>query len=302
MTHQTNFPKSKSALASVPQPSIRKIVATDIPAIVHAEWRNAGSVLEHAGVVDGRHVVLVFSVDYASLTAIRIVPIAVTKYTDNEAHAPYRASHLKMAALRHYRNEHTDLEGTWDPMEGRSRVVSNLEEFCTRHGVHSTSLGARHVTTDVTYGTEDASLVYCTSRTEYGKPRYRQWNVGSVIRDVPKFSLLLGAEFARQSDESRNGPVTPLDQIVAAFLDIHEPAKVVHIHHGTVVYNDDAGEVLFSRFPEHERGLAAHFFKRSDFRDQHEYRFVLHSPGSRPLKDEFYLKISPELRAVFHRR
>ena len=257
--------------------------------------------MENAVFVDGRYLVLVFSVDYASLTVNRIVPRTVIKYTDNEAHAPYRAMCLKMATLTHYRNKHKALEGTWDPMEGRSRVVSTFEEFCERHGVHNIPQGAHHGVAEVTYETEGTSLVYCTSRTEYGKPRYRQWRVGSVIRDVPKFSLLLGAEFARQSDKRRYGPVTALDRLVTGSLDASELERVVHIHHGPVVYNDDAGEVLFSKIPDRAKGLAAHFFKRSKFMEQHEYRFVLASPGSRPLNDEFYLRISPELRAVFRR-
>ena len=181
-------------------------------------------------------------------------------------------------------------------------MVSTLKEYCARHGVHNIPHGAHDVSTDVTYETEGTSLVYCTSRTEYGKPQYRQWTVGSVVGDVPRFSLLLGAEFARQSDKQRFAPVTPLDRLVEAPLAASELETVVHIHHGPVVYNDTAGKVLVSKIPDHARGLAAHFFKRLDFSDQHEYRFVLSSPGSRPLEDEFYLRISPELRAVFHRQ
>ena len=302
MKRRINSPQSTTALAALPQPSIRDIAAEDFPPNVHALWREAGSILETAGVVDSRHLVLVFSVDYASLTATRNVPREVLKYTDNEEHAPYKAECLKMATLRHYRSEHQDLEGTWDPMEGKIRVVSTLEEYCARHGVRNTSQGDHHVAADVTYGTENTNLVYCTSRAEYRQPRYGQWRVGSVIRNVPKLSLLLGAEFARQFDKRRYAPVTPLDRLFTAILDASGLERVVQIHHGCVIYRDDAAEVLFSKIPHHAQGLAAHFFKRSRFMDQYEYRFVLNSAGSRPLADQLYLRITPELRALFGTR
>ena len=46
---------------------------------------------------------------------------------------------------------------------------------------------------------------------------------------------------------------------------------------------------------------AAHFFKGRDFEYQEEYRFVVSSPGGRPVNDEFYLRITPDLRSVFER-
>ena len=73
---------------------------------------------------------------------------------------------------------------------------------------------------------------------------------------------------------------------------------MVHVHHGPVVYDDKAGEVLFARIPENARDLAARFFKRTEFEDQQEYRFVVSAPGGRPIEDEFYLMITPELRSV----
>ena len=48
-------------------------------------------------------------------------------------------------------------------------------------------------------------------------------------------------------------------------------------------------------------GLAAYFFKRRDLEYQNEYRFVLSALGGQPVEDEFYLRISPDLRSVFER-
>lgn len=271
------------------------------PEELNAEWRATGSVLQEAAVVEDRHLVLVFSVDHASSIIGAGIPRQLTKYTDHENHAPYRAKCLKLATLRHYRAKHQHLEGTWDPMEGRTRISSTFAEFCERHSVQAVTQGTRFGTADVTYQTDDTGLIYCTSRAMSRASRHEQWRVASRIRDVPKFALLLGAEFARQCDEGRHRAVTVLDRLAAAGRKISGWNSVVQVHHGPVVYDDDAGEVLFARMPEHARGGAAHFFKRTEFEDQHEYRFVVSASGGRPIEDEFFLRITPEMRPVFGR-
>ena len=159
--------------------------------------------------------------------------------------------------------------------------------------------GAHHVTARVTYATEDSSLIYCTSMARLRVSRREQWKVASGIRDVSKFALLLGAEFTRQCDEGRHAAVTGLDLLADAACHSSGLDSVVNVHHGPVVYDDNAGEVLFTKIPEHARAVAAHFFKRTEFEDQQEYRFVVSAPGGRPIEDEFYLMITPELRSVF---
>ena len=267
---------------------------------LEALWRIAGWVLQDMAFVDARHLVVVFRSDHWSSITEASIPGQLTKYSDNEHHAPYRAECLKLATLRHYREQHQDLEGTWDPMEGKSPITSTLEEMCQRHGVQSVTQDARFVTAKVTYQTDDTSLTYCTSRAESRAPRHEHWKVSSRIRDVPKLALLLGAELARQCDEGQR-EVTGLDGLVAAAVRSGGLDTVVQVHHGAVVYDDNAGEALFARFPEQARGLAAHFFKRTEFKDQQEYRFVLSTQGRRPVDNEFYLKITPELRSVFRK-
>lgn len=256
---------------------------------------------QDAAVVDARHLVLVFHVDHSSSIMRDCIPGQLTKYSDSEAHAPYSAECLKLATLRHYRVQHQHLEGTWDPMEGRSRITSPLEEMCRRHGVRSSPHGAHFVTADVTYQTDDTSFIYCTSRAGNRASRHQQWRIESRIHDVPKLALHLGAEFAKQRGEGRRNDAPALDWIVNAAVRCSGLDSVVHVYHGKVVYDDNAGEALFARFPQPARGLAAHFFKRTEFEDQHEYRFVLSTQGWRPAEDEFYLRITPELRSVFGR-
>ena len=198
--------------------------------------------------------------------------------------------------------QHQELEGTWDPMEGRSRIASTFAEFCKRHRVRDLPHGARLAAVEATYETDDTSLIYCTSRATDRVSRHAQWRVASRIRDARKFAVVLGAQFARQCDEGRHTAVTGLDLLIGAAVGSSGLDSAVHVHHGPVVYDDNAGDVLFARIPEHARGLAAHFFKRTEFEDQQEYRFVLSAPGGRPIKDEFYLKITADLRSIFERQ
>ena len=279
---------------------VRASVAS-LPEGLGALWRAAGWVLKDAAVVDARHLVLVFFVDHGLRTRGAGPPGHLAKFTDNMDHAPYRAKCLKLATLRHYREQHQDLEGTWDPMEGRSRIASSLEEMCRRHGLRSVPHGAHHVAAEVTYQTDDASFIYCASRSTDRVSRHVQWSVASRIHDVPNLALLLGAEFARQRDDGRHAPVTGLDWLVDAVRKGSGLGSVAHVYHGPVVYDDEAGDALFARVPELARGLAAHFFKRKEFENQKEYRFVVSAPGGRPIEDEFYLRITPELRSVFER-
>ena len=110
---------------------IVKASVASLPDELNTQWRAANWVLENSAVVDGRHLVWVFFVDHTLRSTGACVPGQLTKYTDNEDHALYQAECLKLGTLRHYREQHRDLEGTWDPMEGRSRVASTLEEMCS---------------------------------------------------------------------------------------------------------------------------------------------------------------------------
>lgn len=282
--------------------SIIKASVASLPERLNALKRAAGWGQEDAAIVDGRHLVLVFAVGHGAPAGRAGVPSRLTKYTDREEFAPYRTESLKLATLRHYREQHQNLEGTWDPMEGRCRSASNLEEMCRRHGTCLVPHGAHLVVTNVTYATEDSNLIYCTAGTSLGASRPDQWKFASGIRDIPRFALLLGAELARQ----RCGTgwyvaETGMERLFADAVRYSGLASVVHVYHGPVVYDDNAGDVLFARMPELARGLAAHFFKRREFREQQEYRFVLSVQGGRPVEDECYLRINPEFRSVFEK-
>ena len=177
-----------------------------LPEGLNVPWGAAGRVLEDAAVVDARNLVLVFFVDHGWRTGGAGVPGQLTKFTDNVDYVPYRAKCLKLATLGHYREQHQDLEGTWVQMEGRSRVASSLAEMCRRHGARTMPRGVDLVWTEVTYETEETSLIYCKSRSTVSPSE--RWKIASRIRHVRRFAPLLGAEFARQRDDGRHAPVT----------------------------------------------------------------------------------------------
>ena len=266
-----------------------------------ALWQEARWDLEGTYIVDRRHLLLVFFVDHASTIMESKASYELTKYVDNEDHAPYRAKDLKLATLRHYRECHQDLEGTGDPMEGRSSIKSSLKEFLDRHHAKSTLHGTQYIATEVVYQTDDTSLIYCTSRDSGLSSRFEQWGVASVIRDVPRCTVLLGAEFARQRDEFRHAAVTGLDRIVDSANKISKFDSVVHVYHGPVAYHDNAGKILFEEVPEPARAITAHFYKGKTFENQQEYRFVLYASGGRPVQEEFLLGITPDLRRMFEK-
>ena len=84
--------------------AIVKVSASGLPEGVRARWWTALD----AAVVDARHLVLVFHVDHSSSILRGTIPGQLTKYSDTEDHAPYHAACLKLATLRHYREQHRD--------------------------------------------------------------------------------------------------------------------------------------------------------------------------------------------------
>ena len=282
-------------------PKINKIAISKLPEQLKSIWQEAHWMLEGTYVIDGRHLLLVFYVDHAFAIMESQASHELTKYVDCEDYAPYRAKELKLATLRHYRKCHQDLEGTGDPMEGRSSIKSSLKEFLDRHHAKSTLHGTQHIATEVVYQTDGTSLIYCTSRDSELSSRFEQWGVASVIRNIPRFTVLLGTEFARQRDEFRHAAVTGLDRIVDSANKISKFDSVVHVYHGPVAYHDNAGKILFEEVPEPARAITAHFYKGKTFENQREYRFVLYASGGRPVQDEFLLRITPDLRRMFEK-
>ena len=145
--------------------------------------------LRQTGVVDTRHLVLVFHVDHSSSIAGGGVPAQLTKYADKERYAPYQAECLKLATLRHYRESHRELEGTWDPMEGRSRIASTLKELCLRHGVQTATQGAHLVAAVRVSGLRSVVHVY------HGPVVYDDCAGETLFKRIPEHARGLAAHF-----------------------------------------------------------------------------------------------------------
>ena len=120
------------AIPTATAPStIVKASVSNLPEELNVQWLAAGWALEDVAVVDARHLVLVFFAGHASPILGAGDPGQLTKYTDNEDHAPYQGKCLKLGTLRHYREQHQELEGTWDPMEGIAIFALTALAACT---------------------------------------------------------------------------------------------------------------------------------------------------------------------------
>ena len=122
-----------------------------------------------------------------------------------------------------------------------------------------------------------SSWIYCTSipatRDERSGWRAKlpdRYDHESVIRQPGKFALALGTMFADQrGPQGKQGYFTHAGGICS----FHDGQVVLH---GPVWYTDDVLGFLESRRSEPLYNLYALFVKHSKYRDQREYRFVLH--------------------------
>lgn len=122
-----------------------------------------------------------------------------------------------------------------------------------------------------------SSWIYCAAirPTPEGLDSWRaslpdKYDHESVIRQPARFALALGAMIADQEGpQGKKGHFTHADDIRS----FHDSQMV---YHGPVWYTDDVLEFIKSNKGDPLYNLYALFVKHSDFRDQREYRFVLH--------------------------
>ena len=70
----------------------------------------------------------------------------------------------------------------------------------------------------------------------------------------------------------------------------------VLVHHGPVLYTDNATELIFSLPPQYQ-AVAAAFVKRRSYEWQQEYRFTVSAVGS-PTTDGLLLPVSQKMRSL----
>ena len=123
----------------------------------------------------------------------------------------------------------------------------------------------------------ESSWIYCTSimPTPEGRDAWRaslpdKYDHESVIRQPSRFALALGAMFADQvGPQRKGGHFTQADGIRS----FHDTQMVFH---GPMWYTDDVLGFLRSHEENPLYSLYPLFVKHSEFRDNGEYRFVLH--------------------------
>ena len=204
-------------------------------------------------------------------------------------HAPY----IQVSAPSRFREYgetfiHDDQEGraqrkTKTESPPRSYEEQNREQeralsLLGQEGVTITNTGTTKFNTDtesMRFG--GSSWIYCTSipatRDERNARRAKlpdSYDHESVIRQPGKFALALGAMFADQrGPKGKQGHFTHAGGIRS----FHDSQLVLHGH---VWYTDDVLGFLQSRQSEPLYSIYPLFVKHIKYRDQREYRFVLH--------------------------
>ena len=162
--------------------------------------------------------------------------------------------------------------------EDHNREQERALSLLGLQGVNITNTKATDSQTDsesMTFG--GSSWIYCTSILstcdEQNARRAKLpgiYDHESVIRQPIKFAFAFGAMFADQrGPQGRRGHYTHVGGIRSS----HESQTVLH---GPVWYTDDVLGFLKSRQSEPLYNLYPLFVKHSKYRDQREYRFVIH--------------------------
>ena len=172
----------------------------------------------------------------------------------------------------------TKTEVTPRSYEKQNREQERALSLLGREGVTLRDTGTTNVHTDaktMTFGR--SSWIYCTSIPATPAQQSAQraklpdrYDHESVIRQPGKFALAVGEMFADQrGPEGKRGHVTH----AGGLQSFHESQLVLH---GPVWYTDDVLGFLESRQSEPLYNMYPLFLKHSKYRDQREYRFVLH--------------------------
>ena len=274
---------------------------TIVPQGDDAQFAPAGCIFEDAGLVDGQHLVFIFRADFDShiLLSLQLQRTTghLTKYVECESRAPCLAPALKLATLGHYRSRYPDLEGVGDVMEGRVNLKENFAEFRQRTGAGSFILGEHYVKVETTYEIDDAALIYCTA--ELGARPEKHWTVACPIRCTLALARQIGIECARQSNQIWRKGSGGMDIVTSALLNISQLQNTINVYHGPVVYRDDPGRWLWHSFGSDDKGRAIQFLKDAKFAYQKEYRFVVSSPGYRPVDEAVLVRNTRDLKGVF---
>ena len=188
---------------------------------------------------------------------------AVIKFTKNR-HAIAHSENIKLATPSYFRRmEHPD--GIADPME--TRLVENYDaaEYFDKSGIkRPTGLAAGMGSVTLTKGANNFWM-YCRSMPpgtpwqldKMQRENFPQYDCVTTIPNPSKFATRLGIDVGRAEYDIQ---LNVLELVGHALLPPELGKKIITVHHGPVIYDDQPATVI-NRIPELQRGRALPFFK-----------------------------------------
>ena len=251
------------------------------------------------------HMICVHKVDYRPRqTNVR----EVVKFS-KICHAPYRSEKLRLATPSYYRDQESLPQGIADPNENKLR----------KNATHLMCNRFPNSDVEAYFGWSSfiEPWMYCAAHLpRYGvyrelKAKFSDeynYDAATEIKDVDAFAMWLGIDYALQIDKGKYQNMDGLNPLISLAInispnlwklgDLQNIDSVVHVYHGPVHYEDEAGiiatndDLVDIHIPER-----ACFTKRTEFEDQSEYRFAISTPET-PEDKELWLDVSEDLREL----
>lgn len=227
-------------------------------------------------------------------------------------HAPCRSEKLRLATPSYYRDQETLPPGILDPDENTLRKDTTPLIHDLARIPYGSSFKSKAV-----FSSSTEPWLYCTSHfpllSMYRKLKTRfsdeyDYDAATKIEDVNAFAMWLGVDYALQIDKGKYQNLDGLNPLISLAInispnlwklrDLQNIDSVVHVYHGPVHYEDEAGiiatndDLVDIHVPER-----ACFTKRTEFEDQSEYRFAISTPET-PEDKELWLDVSEDLREL----
>ena len=256
------------------------------------------------------------------LVVVRRVNVALHGGSDRQIvrlskreHSPHIGSEIRLSTLERYRKGEKLHAEQRDAMEGRLKLDATplLDRSLRKSGLQG---AVNSVSAETTVAASSDPWVYCTALWPGGEGAALRlarrlspdYDTITYILDIDAFALELGIEFGLALDPSRDltRPTSLPEAVQAMLFDSWlqdakasghiSGARVVHVDHGPLAYEDLSG-VLRTGREVADLESPVGFTKPRLFSYQSEYRFALWTLGE-PSKPTLRLPISDALRAL----
>ena len=236
---------------------------------------------------------------------------ALVKFSE-QRFAPYRGRELWLRTPAYYREMENAGTKPADPHD--ALLTMDGEPWMRRilaPTVGPIPIGSLDVT--MTFSCPEEPWVYCTSiwpaseaeRWELGA-RFPAYDAITVVRDPEFFAIQLGIDFAIGVQETVHVELGMIEKLArwqsrdwVSFREGGHPiTKVIRVHHGPVVYEDQSGVLeSMEEVVNPSMAVRAWFTKKKRFSGEREYRFAVSTRG-KPRDNTYRLCISDELRRL----